>query len=200
MRIRDKTKSREAILDAALELFVDKGFSAVPISAIACKSGVTKGLIHHHFGSKDDLWDAVKERSLQGYIDAQLELLAQMEATPENLQKSMRDYFDYLRANPDVVRLMSWTAIEGDHSMVARNLAGPGAEKIATAQQRGLIREDIDPTQTLMALIGVITHWFQARQVNADWARSVGVEIPDSWDEDFFNNFILLAFQGLLPR
>jgi TetR/AcrR family transcriptional regulator len=54
----EHTGSRE-ILRAATELFAERGFDAVPISAIAERAGSSKANVFHHFGSKSGLYFAV---------------------------------------------------------------------------------------------------------------------------------------------
>lgn len=44
------------ILRAANELFAERGFNAVSVSAIAARAGVSKANIFHHFGSKQGLY------------------------------------------------------------------------------------------------------------------------------------------------
>jgi AcrR family transcriptional regulator len=46
---------RESLLEAAVELFAERGPASVSIRDIARHAGVNHGLIHRHFGSKDDL-------------------------------------------------------------------------------------------------------------------------------------------------
>lgn len=48
--------SREEILRAAAELFMEYGFAATSIDAVAEKLGATKGRIYHHYRSKADLF------------------------------------------------------------------------------------------------------------------------------------------------
>ena len=48
-------EKREAILQAALELFAERGFHNTPVSLIAQRSGASAGTIYHHFEDKDDL-------------------------------------------------------------------------------------------------------------------------------------------------
>jgi AcrR family transcriptional regulator len=50
--------TRAAILDAARALFATGGFSATSVRAVAAKAGVDPALVHHYFGSKDDLFVA----------------------------------------------------------------------------------------------------------------------------------------------
>ncbi|MDG4796602.1 TetR family transcriptional regulator [Micromonospora sp. WMMD1082] len=51
-----KPGTREAILDAARAAFAERGFDASTIRAIAASAGVDPALVHHYFGSKDQLF------------------------------------------------------------------------------------------------------------------------------------------------
>jgi AcrR family transcriptional regulator len=48
--------TRGQILDAARKSFADKGFGATTIRAVASEASVDPALVHHYFGSKDDLF------------------------------------------------------------------------------------------------------------------------------------------------
>ena len=48
--------TRAQVLDAARVLFAERGFSRTTIRAIAADAGVDPALVHHYFGSKDDLF------------------------------------------------------------------------------------------------------------------------------------------------
>lgn len=53
--------TRGAILAAARESFAHKGFAGTTIRAVAAAAGVDAALVHHYFGSKDDLFIAALE-------------------------------------------------------------------------------------------------------------------------------------------
>jgi len=57
-RRRGPTRTREQILDAAREQFAALGYGGATIRGIAGRAGVDPALIHHFFGSKDDLFAA----------------------------------------------------------------------------------------------------------------------------------------------
>ena len=50
--------TRAAILDAARASFATGGFSGTSVRGIAARAGVDPALVHHYFGSKDDLFVA----------------------------------------------------------------------------------------------------------------------------------------------
>ena len=53
--------TRGQILAAARKSFADKGFGGTTIRAVAAEAGVDPALVHHYFGSKDDLFLAALE-------------------------------------------------------------------------------------------------------------------------------------------
>jgi AcrR family transcriptional regulator len=57
-RRRGSPDTRSAILDAARELFAAGGLSGTSVRAVAARAGVDPALVHHYFGSKDDLFVA----------------------------------------------------------------------------------------------------------------------------------------------
>jgi AcrR family transcriptional regulator len=54
--------TRRALLDAARELFAERGYEGVGTEEIVRAAGVTRGALYHHFGGKAELLEAVYER------------------------------------------------------------------------------------------------------------------------------------------
>ena len=67
-KIRDER--RDQILHAALKVFAYKGLKAAKIADIAAQAGISQGLIHHYFSSKQDVFTAVVERAMTGALAA----------------------------------------------------------------------------------------------------------------------------------
>jgi AcrR family transcriptional regulator len=53
---------RDQILDAANALFAERAYDAVSIEDIASSAGVTRGLVHHYFGGRKDVYIGLLER------------------------------------------------------------------------------------------------------------------------------------------
>lgn len=192
---RDPDLTRSRILSAALALFVDKGFADVAMREIAERSGVTKSLIHHHFGSKDALWQATKAQALEQYAVQQREALeGATSADAELLRDGVIKYFRFLQAHPEVVRLMAWTHMEGDTDCaeVDATLVRLGAERVAQAQEAGIFRNDVNPVHVVTLFILACTQWFQARAHHSQW--------PGMGDDDaFLDDFLKIYMSGLEP-
>lgn len=74
---RDPERTRQALLDAALAEFAEKGLAGARVSEIAARAGVNKQLISYHFDGKDGLYRALVERWLereQAFADPALPL------------------------------------------------------------------------------------------------------------------------------
>jgi AcrR family transcriptional regulator len=54
--------TRSALMDAAQELFTERGYDGVGTEEIVRAAGVTRGALYHHFGGKAELLEAVYER------------------------------------------------------------------------------------------------------------------------------------------
>ncbi len=63
-RERRKQDRPGELLDAALDLFVEKGFAATRVEEVAARAGVSKGTLFLYFPSKEDLFKAVVRASV----------------------------------------------------------------------------------------------------------------------------------------
>lgn len=60
--VKAAEERRNEILDAADELFGQKGFDGTSTNDILAKVGIARGTLYHHFKSKEDIMDALIER------------------------------------------------------------------------------------------------------------------------------------------
>jgi len=60
--VKDAEERRNEILDAADELFAQKGFDGTSTNDILEKVGIARGTLYYHFKSKEDIMDALIER------------------------------------------------------------------------------------------------------------------------------------------
>ncbi len=68
LRRRRKDERPQELLDAALALFVEKGFAATRAEEVAQLAGVSKGTLYLYFSSKEDLLKAVIAQHLSARI------------------------------------------------------------------------------------------------------------------------------------
>lgn len=72
---------RQAILDAAAEVFVAEGYAAARLEDVARRAGIAKGTIYLHFRDKQDLFQQLLQ-TLVGPVLDQVEALAAREEIP----------------------------------------------------------------------------------------------------------------------
>jgi len=74
----DGQRTRQAILDAALELFADKGYFGTSLRDVATKVGVRESALYNYFPGKDALFEAL----LTAHHDSKVELFAPLLEAP----------------------------------------------------------------------------------------------------------------------
>ncbi len=93
----DPGTRREQILDAANALFAERGYDEISVGDIASAAGVTRGLVHHYFGGRKEVYIALLER-----IAAQREqrLLPPVGGSPQaRLDDSVSRWLDWTEQN-----------------------------------------------------------------------------------------------------
>src|SRR3954451_13311728 len=102
--IRPDEPGRERVLQAALELFGERGYHATSIAEIGERAGIAKSVLYHYFASKAKLYEAVIEAETR-------ELLRRVAAAvPEDpqaprLRAGVEAYLDFLADRPAAWRL-----------------------------------------------------------------------------------------------
>jgi AcrR family transcriptional regulator len=76
IRQRRKEERPQQLLEAALELFVEKGFAATRSEEVAARAGVSKGTLYLYFPSKEELLKAVIRHTLASEIVAGAQMAA----------------------------------------------------------------------------------------------------------------------------
>lgn len=166
-RERNPTRTREAILDAAERLFAEKGFAGTSLNEIGVAAGVSRGTPGYFFGAKAELHRAVLERCLaqvrMAVRSGRERAIASRESPEVVLAGAVGEYFDFITARPNFVRLMEWEALSGGQQLrdVPPHIAAAREAVAAIGLELGL-----DPTgpgsdeaaQLLLSVIGLC--WF----------------------------------------
>jgi AcrR family transcriptional regulator len=87
-RRRENTRSR--LMDAAAQLFAEEGIDASSVEAICERAGFTRGAFYSNFGSKEELFLALCERSADTTIRAVRERIASIEKSDLDAGSEMR--------------------------------------------------------------------------------------------------------------
>jgi AcrR family transcriptional regulator len=129
--------TRDALVDAALELFTERGYAAVGTEEIVARARVTRGALYHHFEDKRALFRAVFERVEADLMDR---IGARMGAAGdpwELITTGMRSFLDAceepavnqisLTDAPAVLGWKEWREIDNRHGLGLTRAALQGA-------------------------------------------------------------------------
>ena len=181
-RVRNPERSRAAILDAAEQLFAEHGYDATSLTQVGAAAGVSRGTPGYFFRSKAELYQAVLDRSFAEVRDAVREgrarALASNESAETILAGAVSDYFDFLAARPNFVRLIEREALSGTRLPHGLSHLSAGQEALAAiSAELGL--DDAPSGEAAQLLLSIISLcWFpmiHARTV----APAVGVGLED---------------------
>lgn len=150
MREEQRKKRRMEILNAGLDLFIQKGYSATKVSDIAGRVGMSTGLLFHYFKSKENLYEELIQYGVSGPMSVvaptQKEPLAFFEDTAAQI-------LQYLKTQPFTVKmfvLMSQAYYNeaapagAKEALRGFDIHTPTAAMIREGQENGTIR-DGDP-------------------------------------------------------
>ena len=115
---------RRTILDAALQLFGERGYAAAAVNEIAAAAGINVAVIYSHFPSKEALHAAVLDEQWQDLLAYQADLIVQTPPGRERLRVAFTSFFGWCEANP-----LGWR-------LVFRDVGGPPA--VVAAHERVL--------------------------------------------------------------
>ena len=107
--------TREKILEAADDLFGEIGFDAATTRQIADTSGVNKALIHYHFGSKDELFQALLDQYYAKLTGTLAGALTDEGSVQQRIDRVIDIYVDFLAENRNFSRMLQREASGGRH-------------------------------------------------------------------------------------
>lgn len=153
-------------MDAALEVFAEKGLKNATMDDVAEKAEVSKGTIYLYFKSKEHLFFAIDQRAGLILRDRFAEAARTAKTGMEKIKQIGRAYYRFCFDYPNYFKAMSY--IENMDPETYRSIAEemlPGGineykksslqiltNAIETGQQDGSVREDVDPWQTSILL------------------------------------------------
>ncbi|AEK59262.1 MULTISPECIES: TetR/AcrR family transcriptional regulator [Acidithiobacillus] len=177
------------ILDAAEELFADRGFDAVSMHAIAQAAGISKANIYHYFPNKDALYLAVLRSASENLRALLQEAINSHGSVRDILHHFANSHLQALLKRPRLVRLV-WREILEKGAPRAKELAEQGFGElfgnlvglIRSGQERGELRAEIDPAVAAILLIAGNVFFFQHRDTLRHYPEVSFVGDPEAYD------------------
>ena len=158
--------TRELILSAAEAVFADKGFDGARVKDIASQVGVTHAVIHYHFHTKRDLYQAVVDRMVGELVELATSIPREPYDPRLKLERFFYGFFDFAARHPSFARLVNLETGHGDQhyllDLVREHLAPQYAKArgfVSAGITAGVFRQ-VDPEQLLTAIYGMIVSYF----------------------------------------
>jgi len=199
-KVREITKvRRQEILDAAEQLFSQKGFKATTTKDLAAKAGVHEAVIFRHFASKRDLYRETLEVKLSRNRHSALE---EMEKSAE--RRDDRAFFEALAVglltrfeeDPSIPRLILYSALDNHESQKITSerqlrVEQPTLDYISKRMRDGAFRK-MDPDHAVFAFGAMLFGYIVRQQI-------VGMAKLKTHDrKKIAKSFVTIFLEGML--
>ena len=170
-RSREREETRERILEAAREMFVEHGYEATTMRAIADRIEYTPTAIYHHFQNKQALLTELATSDFQA-LAAAFRQIGRMEDPVERLGRIGEAYVEFALEHPMQYQLMFMTRhpVETVKIRNAKQDPSEGAyaflrSACAEAVASGRLRDDITDPEELAQMLWSSLHGLLALRI-----------------------------------
>jgi len=197
LRERQREEREQLILQAAHELIVEKGATAVTMEDIAAKVGISRAAIYLHFPSKEDLIIELMQRGMRVFVE-RLNVTIDAPGTPkERLQAVIEQIFhsyDDRQAFGDVFQNR-----EMMHHLAEKraSLAGHWEEpmrRIGEVLEEGKAVGEFDPTMPTPIMLSILNGLFASQRLQR---MLPGEHLPADVVVKYVSRFF---FKGVAPE
>ncbi|MET9340245.1 TetR/AcrR family transcriptional regulator [Nonomuraea sp. NPDC003804] len=167
-----RPETRLKVFAAAIELIAEQGYSATTVDAIAERAGVAKGTVFYNFGTKEALFAALLEHSIER-LAAALGEAAVGDTALAALDAAVRgqlEFFEQYGAFARVLLAEMWrTAWQQAIVTFRSEVLGVYADVLRRAVDEGAVRKDLDVDTAATAIFGmVLTVTIERRALHPD--------------------------------
>lgn len=180
-RERRKEARPGELLEAALDLFVEKGFAATRVDEVAARAGVSKGTLFLYFPSKEELFKAVVRENIAGrFAEWNNELESFVGTTSEVLRYCYQVWWERIGATKasGITKLMLSEAQNFPEiaQFYQHEVILPGQALVRRILERGIARGEFRPVNLDYAVYLVLAPMIFLMM----WKHSVGACVPDA--------------------
>ena len=195
-----KPPARERLIDAAVEEFAAHGLDGASIGAIADKAQINKQLVFHYFGSKNGLFETALERVFMRSRERDEGWLEDLELLPPD--RALRSFIKHMCTTTwnsiFFQRIVMEDALRGAAALRNRPAVAERYDRLIEAlrmilrrgAQAGLFRQDVDPRELYVSLMGLYGVRFTnaatvSLSIRLDLNTPQGFERSSRWVSDF---------------
>jgi len=164
------------ILEAAARCFAVGGYAKTTVEEIAAGAGVSKALVYHHFQGKEDVLQAVLERTLdEWHQKSGIDALASADSVLDGIERVQRATVEHAQAQPLLRALfqLDMLVVIGTSNQAVRDSMERFRRSLQTGIERGIIqrRFEIDGYGHAPLVAQRIHRWFGLRRGRPARAR-----------------------------
>jgi AcrR family transcriptional regulator len=189
--------ARERLLDAAANLFAERGFRGASVADVAAQAGLTKGALYWHFKSKEELFFALLEERVDRHLRALMDLTGGAPRDQETAARVSSGIAELVDQQRPLVLLM--------HEYWALAVRDPEVCQRYVERQRSLTESLAQALEARHRTTGVALTVPAQRLATAIVALANGLAIdhiadPNAVPEDLFGEMLSLIYDGLALR
>jgi AcrR family transcriptional regulator len=177
-----KQSTKERILDAALEVFSEKGFHLATVDEIAERADLGKGTLYRYFANKETLFNELVRLRLEELEKSAMAALDDRDDVLTMIAKYLRVYFEFFDSNQQLYRLIAQERL--DFSELVQDLYFKKVmrrihtlkKKIYEASQQGVLK-DVDFQTVFYGVMGFV-HGVIQKWLARDCSYSLVDELP----------------------
>jgi len=199
-KFRRRAEARpDEVLDAALDLFIEKGFAATRVEDIAKRAGISKGGVYLYFPSKEQILEGIVRRAIVPIADHALGFIKDYEGDPRLVITMIMKLVATRLSEPKMIAVPKLimhevTGFPELAEMYRREVLDKVLPVIEGLLRKGIDQgylRQVDPELTIRSIIGpVLLHLFMA--------EVFGIAPRDGLAVDrLIENHITILFDGL---
>jgi AcrR family transcriptional regulator len=180
---------RRQLLDAALEVFVSRGYHAAAMDEIAERAGVSKPVLYQHFPGKLDLYLALLDQSVDELVETVRHALRSTTENKQRVAATFSAYFEYMESEGQAYRLVFESDLSNEAAV--RDRLERGQRECAEMVSQ-MVRQDagLDDDEAHLVSVGLVG----LAQVTARYWLSTRGHIPREAAEQLIAR---LAWRGI---
>jgi AcrR family transcriptional regulator len=199
-KFRRRAEARpDEVLDAALALFVEKGFAATRVEDIASRAGLSKGAVYLFFPRKEAILEGLVKRAVRPIADNALGFLENYAGDPRLVIGTVLKMIAGRIADPKLIAIPRLLVREivnfPDFAQMYRREVLDRVIPAVTALIASGVREGyfrpVDPELTLRSIVGPIVLHMMIAEIFGITPKG-GIEI-----ERMIDNHLTILFDGL---
>ena len=160
---KHQNNKEQAILAAAKEEFLNKGYDGARTTSIARNAGVTHAMLHYYFKTKEQLFERIFHETMGMLVEGILEVFTQTEKPfKERMAEALDIHFEVIRQNPRLPLFMiREVASRPERFAVIKNIISSFAGNLLITLQQDINQAvdqgDISPIDAPTLLLDIVS-------------------------------------------